>query len=258
MEQERLRRLGSSQTFIFGLIVVVMGVVASIFVLKYFMIFKWGLEDYGNIVASLANAIQIQVMNMVYGGLALKLNDYENHRTDTEYEDSLIAKTFVFQFVNSYASLIYIAFIKGYTQDICEGGCMDELATSLGTIFLTRLAVGNLTEVGVPYVKTVMKTRKETAGTDGSELTDCEKDFMAEEYHVMLGTFGDFSEMMIQFGYATLFVAAFPLCMMMSFINNWVEIRVDGWKLCQLCRRPEPRSAYLRLCGGSMCPFSTT
>ena len=22
-----------------------------------------------------------------------------------------------------------------------------------------------------------------------------------------------------------------------------VEIRVDGWKLCQLCRRPEPRSA---------------
>ena len=36
----------------------------------------------------------------------------ENHRTDTEYEDNLIAKTFMFQFVNSYASLIYIAFIK--------------------------------------------------------------------------------------------------------------------------------------------------
>lgn len=36
----------------------------------------------------------------------------ENHRTDTEYEDNLIAKTFMFQFVNSYASLVYIAFIK--------------------------------------------------------------------------------------------------------------------------------------------------
>jgi len=239
---ERFRRVASSQSFIFGLIIVVVGVVASIFVLKYFMVFKWGMADIGSIVASLANAVQIQVMNIVYGGLALKLNDYENHRTDTEYEDSLIAKTFVFQFVNSYASLFYIAFIKGYTDDKCLDGCMDELATALGTIFLTRLAVGNLTEVGVPYIKSVLKTRKETAGTDG-ELTDCEKDFMAEEYHVMLGTFGDFSEMMIQFGYATLFVAAFPLCMIMSLINNWVEIRVDGWKLCQLCRRPEPRSA---------------
>lgn len=36
----------------------------------------------------------------------------ENHRTDTAYEDNLIAKTFMFQFVNSYASLVYIAFIK--------------------------------------------------------------------------------------------------------------------------------------------------
>ena len=37
----------------------------------------------------------------------------ELHRTQTEHEDSLIAKTYIFQFVNFYSSLFYIAFFKG-------------------------------------------------------------------------------------------------------------------------------------------------
>ena len=41
-------------------------------------------------------------------------------------------------------------------------------------------------------------------------------------------------EMVIQFGYCTLFVAAFPLAPLMAFVNNAIEIRVDAWKLCQV------------------------
>lgn len=33
-------------------------------------------------------------------------------RTDTDYDDALIAKLYVFMFVNSYAALFFIAFIK--------------------------------------------------------------------------------------------------------------------------------------------------
>jgi hypothetical protein len=40
-----------------------------------------------------------------------------------------------------------------------------------------------------------------------------------------------------------MFVAAFPLAAFMSFVSNYIEIRVDAWKLCQQCRRPEPRTA---------------
>jgi hypothetical protein len=74
-------------------------------------------------------------------------------------------------------------------------------------------------------------------------MSEVEKAFYQTEYHVMLGTFQDYSEMAIQFGYTTMFVAAFPLATVMAFVNNYVEIRVDAWKLCQVCRRPEPRSA---------------
>ena len=42
-------------------------------------------------------------MNIVYFKIAKWLNDKENHRTETEHEDQLIIKTFLFQFFNSYA-----------------------------------------------------------------------------------------------------------------------------------------------------------
>ncbi len=43
-------------------------------------------------------------MNIVYFKIAKWLNDKENHRTETEHEDQLIIKTFLFQFFNSCAS----------------------------------------------------------------------------------------------------------------------------------------------------------
>ena len=45
----------------------------------------------------------LQVMNIVYFKIAKWLNDKENHRTETEHEDQLIIKTFLFQFFNSCA-----------------------------------------------------------------------------------------------------------------------------------------------------------
>lgn len=36
-------------------------------------------------------------MSAVYGQIATRLNDAENHRTQSEFEDALISKTFVFQ-----------------------------------------------------------------------------------------------------------------------------------------------------------------
>ena len=35
------------------------------------------------------------------------------HRTQSEFEDNLTFKVFVFQFINFYSSIFYIAFFKG-------------------------------------------------------------------------------------------------------------------------------------------------
>jgi len=64
-------------------------------------------------VGGLLNTLWITLMNVFYRRVAQYLNSRENHRTETEHEDALIIKTFLFQFANSYTALFYIAFIKG-------------------------------------------------------------------------------------------------------------------------------------------------
>lgn len=56
-------------------------------------------------------------------------------RTDTEYDDALIGKLFAFSFVNSYASLFFVAFIKYRVGEKCTGSCIGELAYQLAIIF---------------------------------------------------------------------------------------------------------------------------
>lgn len=43
---------------------------------------------------------------------------------------------------------------------------------------------------------------------------------------------------MIQYGFITLFVAAFPLAPLFALINNIIEIRLDAYKMITNTRRP--------------------
>lgn len=63
--------------------------------------------------AASINLVIIIILGRVYAWLAVKLTDMEYHRTDSNYEDSLTIKMYLFQFVNYYASVFYIAFFKG-------------------------------------------------------------------------------------------------------------------------------------------------
>ena len=45
--------------------------------------------------------------------MAVWLTDLELNRTQTEFDDSLSLKIYLLQFVNYYASILYIAFFKG-------------------------------------------------------------------------------------------------------------------------------------------------
>lgn len=57
---------------------------------------------------SVLHAVQIEVLSSVYTEISQRLNDLENHRTDTSFENALISKNFAFQFVNKYSACFYI------------------------------------------------------------------------------------------------------------------------------------------------------
>ncbi|CAF4728609.1 unnamed protein product, partial [Rotaria socialis] len=65
-----------------------------------------------SITGAIINLIVIIALSSLYERLAIWLTDYEIHRTEKDYENALTLKMFLFQFVNFYASIFYIAFIK--------------------------------------------------------------------------------------------------------------------------------------------------
>ena len=104
-------RIRIALSIIFCLILCVIGSVASIYILRSILYRSIGTS--AQAVASIVNTIQIMTFSYIYNYVAIYLNNWENHRTDTEFSDFLISKLFAFGFINSFASYFYIAFVAG-------------------------------------------------------------------------------------------------------------------------------------------------
>jgi len=120
----------------------------------------------------------------------------------------------------------------------------------LATIFITQLLLNNFLELATPWFKNRQR-RLADEGRSGVDLlkrdhgeskarTPAEEEYELEEYG---STFSDFDEIVIQYGYTTLFTVAFPLTSLLALFNNFIETRLDSYKLLHLCRRPHPRGA---------------
>ncbi len=64
------------------------------------------------IYLSVASAVAIQFLKGLYPYIAHVCSEWENHRTDLDYDNEKKKKTLVFSFFNTFASLYYIAFIR--------------------------------------------------------------------------------------------------------------------------------------------------
>lgn len=65
------------------------------------------------ITSGLLTVFNIAVLGQFYKYVAVKLTDMEYQRTDSQYQDSLTIKMYLFEFVNNYSYIFYIAFFKG-------------------------------------------------------------------------------------------------------------------------------------------------
>eukprot|EP00794_Sanderia_malayensis_P019137 gene19137-21054_t len=183
-------------------------------------------------IPSMLYAVAIFVLNNVYSRIATKLNDWENHRLSSSYNNSLIVKLVLFHSVNSFISLFYIAF---YLHD------MELLRQHLATLLITQQLIQQVQESLIPYLtyqKQHVKVEKEGKKITLKREKIKDKITKQEKLPVYSGTFGDYLEMYIQFGYVFLFSAAYPLAAFWALMNNLIEIRSDAFKLCRMYRRP--------------------
>ncbi|XP_072247948.1 anoctamin-7 [Leuresthes tenuis] len=227
-----------------------------------FSFFGFSAGRIASISGSVLNLLVILMLSRVYITLAHILTRWEMHRTQTKYEDMFILKVFIFQFVNFYSSPVYIAFFKGRfvgypgnyntlfgvrNEDCGAGGCLIELAQELLVIMVGKQLINNIQEFISPKVRSwwqkrkmspQLKEKKEEAGEDSQKeegVSPWEADY---QLLVCEGLFSEYLEMVIQFGFITIFVAACPLAPLFALINNWVEIRLDAQKFVTEYRRP--------------------
>uniref|UniRef100_A0A8C5WNG8 Anoctamin n=1 Tax=Laticauda laticaudata TaxID=8630 RepID=A0A8C5WNG8_LATLA len=198
------------------------------------------------------------ILNFLYERIAIWITDMEIPRTHYEYENRLTMKMFLFQFVNYYSSCFYVAFFKGkfvgypgsYTymfnrwrNEECDpAGCLIELTTQLTIVMAGKQIWGNIQEAIVPWIYNWWGRRKARSNPENL-YSRWEQDHDLQSFGA-LGLFYEYLEMVIQFGFITLFVASFPLAPLLALMNNILEIRVDSWKLTTQFRRPVAAKAH--------------
>ncbi|XP_052753913.1 anoctamin-1-like isoform X4 [Galleria mellonella] len=206
--------------------------------------------------AACINLVLICLLNYIYQYLAEWLTEKELLRTQTEFDDSLTLKIYLLQFVNYYASIFYIAFFKGkyvgrpgdyvrffgHRQEECApGGCFLELSIQLAIIMVGKQFINTIVEMLMPYLLKwlyIIRTigRKNTIKSPLQWV----KDFKLVDFGNM-GLFPEYLEMVLQYGFVTIFVSAFPLAPLFALINNVLEMRLDAKKFLSCYRRPVPQ-----------------
>ncbi|XP_026218905.1 anoctamin-2b [Anabas testudineus] len=207
--------------------------------------------------AVIINLVVILILDEIYGNVAVWLTELEIPKTDTNFEERLILKAFLLKFMNAYAPIFYVAFFKGrfagrpgnYTyvfnnyrmEECAPGGCLIELCIQLSIIMLGKqLIQNNIFEIGIPKLKKLARAIKNKGSTEkekeeGKPPQQWNLDYALAAFE---GLTPEYMEMIIQFGFVSLFVASFPLAPLFALLNNVIEIRLDAKKFVTELRRP--------------------
>ena len=93
------------------------------------------------LLSSVLNLAIIGVFGQLFESIASALTRWENHRTQSDVDNAIIAKNFVFQFINNYFVLFYIAYLREVSfaalqPHPCDGGnCFPQLQMQLAIVF---------------------------------------------------------------------------------------------------------------------------
>ncbi|XP_067933068.1 anoctamin-7-like [Watersipora subatra] len=213
------------------------------------------------VCSSLLNAIAILLLGKFYEVVAVKLTDWENHRTASAYRNALIIKLFAFQFANSYSSLYYIAFFRDETliniegglfglgetfSDYCAGSCMPDLGFQVLTLLIIKPLPRIFKDIILPWAVKKLKTvwQKKKTSVDPKETAtkqDPKTEFLEKEMKkppLKNFTLNEYTEKTIQYGFLVLFAPAMPLGPIIVILFNTLDRVVDSKRLLWMNRRP--------------------
>ena len=200
------------------------------------------------------------LINTQFRKVAIWTSELENYKTQSSFDYSVFIKRFIFEFTDFQLYLFYIGIYQMH---------LGLLRTNLISLFMVDEFRRVLCESIIPYftlnkdkisrdiqtkiekVASEQLQRKVTLSSQTSiETTDAQAKSIQEEIinqeikELELGEvelFDDYLEMIMTYGYITLFASAFPFGTTITAVFIYIEIRSDVFKLEKLSRRPFSR-----------------
>ncbi|KAF9090005.1 hypothetical protein BGX23_006309 [Mortierella sp. AD031] len=254
-------------------------VITAVFAIEvFFTIYYDGyLKEFLIYVPMVLYSLAIPNVAAICKSVSRQLTEYENYETHGSHEYHLMQKVFIFNALTSYMSILLTAYIYiPYGPQVISTFQSYGLSFSSHTIdphmlqnrlkafMITTQAISFATETIVPWLTRrakvgaakIQKGASEKLNRDSSSsdeedtevavpgdsadakrfLNRVKKQVDLPEYDVN----EDYAEMVLQFGYVSLFSVIWPWTGLCAFINNWIELRSDAAKISYNARRPIP------------------
>ncbi|KAI0008574.1 DUF590-domain-containing protein [Xylariaceae sp. FL0662B] len=261
--------------FALGCLVVLGALYVFCFSIEIFLgeLYNGPFKSYLTFTPTIILTAVLPALSTILSAFAEKLTEHENYETKDAHQAALVRKMFVIDFMTSYTPLFLTAFVYmpfgnllvpyldilaitaakfSSEKSITTQGFQinpDRLKKQIIYFTVTAQIVNFALEVVVPYVKrkafkeverVVQGDAKDSADHDVPEehafLERVRHEAELDIYDVTV----DYREMIIQFGYLSLFSVIWPLTPLSFLINNWVELRSDAMKIAVSRQRPIP------------------
>ncbi|KAK0751076.1 calcium-activated chloride channel-domain-containing protein [Schizothecium vesticola] len=274
---KRLARQLLQVPFALACVTVLGGLIFGCFSIEIFIteVYNGPFKQYLTFLPTIILTIFMPALQTLLTRLAERLTEMENYQTHDAHQASFVQKIFVLNFITSYLGIIltafvyvpfgkilvpYLDFFQLTAQRFTADGKPlptkswqinpDRLTKQIIYFTVTAQVVNFVTEVIVPYAKRRVSKQVEKVTEkpekNGLQIVDLpeEEPFLKrvrdeaelDQYDVTV----DYREMVIQFGYLSLFSVVWPLTACSFLINNWVEARSDAMKIAISCQRPIP------------------
>ncbi|GAB9475328.1 hypothetical protein Gpo141_00012427, partial [Globisporangium polare] len=213
------------------------------------------------------NAVSMLILDNLYTKVALALTLWENHRTVWQYESMLAAKLFWFKFLNAFISLFWVAFVESDAaalrkQLIIVMGVRQIWYMFTRNIYPLLLVQRRWRSIGFDLKTADGKkprfaftrewysaelpgdadhaTRAAGGNGRGATTTQAVPSLVLMQEMMFPPDFlmGKQMEIVLQFGYITMFVSVLPAGPLLALIVNVVNTRLDVICCTQVKQRP--------------------
>jgi hypothetical protein len=198
---------------------------------------KNGLFEAGSTPSKLIVPVKniiLTVLGMIFDKVNRILTDFENHKSNANYNNSYIIKKVIFESINYFFDILYIAFalkdLNATTNTITSFLYFNEIIRIVSETIFPLMK--NMIFMGISKDK-----ENEKRLIQGEKIE--KNDILRQERYSTFNSYDEIYPLIQEFCFLTLFACCAPLTPILLLLTNSMEIRSDITKICLITRKPE-------------------